>query len=70
MYGVRAGAAYTASKHAVVGFAKNTGYMYAGQGIRCNAIALRWGRNKYLSFYDGNIYLLKSPYYFSSNKAA
>ncbi|SEM73122.1 NAD(P)-dependent dehydrogenase, short-chain alcohol dehydrogenase family [Paenibacillus sp. OK076] len=37
--GGRAGAAYTASKHAVVGFTKNTGYMYAEQGIRCNAIA-------------------------------
>ncbi|GIP20967.1 SDR family oxidoreductase [Paenibacillus sp. J22TS3] len=39
LYGARAGAAYTASKHAVVGFTKNTGYMYAKQGIRCNAIA-------------------------------
>lgn len=39
MYGARAGAAYTASKHAVVGFTKNTGYMYANKGIRCNAIA-------------------------------
>jgi NAD(P)-dependent dehydrogenase (short-subunit alcohol dehydrogenase family) len=38
-YGARAGAAYTASKHAVVGFTKNTGFMYAGKGIRCNAIA-------------------------------
>ncbi|MFC4323755.1 SDR family oxidoreductase [Litchfieldia salsa] len=37
--GARAGAAYTASKHAVVGFTKNTGYMYANNGIRCNAIA-------------------------------
>lgn len=37
--GARAGAAYTASKHAVVGFTKNTGYMYAANGIRCNAIA-------------------------------
>lgn len=37
--GARAGAAYTASKHAVVGFTKNTGYMYATEGIRCNAIA-------------------------------
>ena len=37
--GARAGAAYTASKHAVVGFTKNTGYMYAKEGIRCNAIA-------------------------------
>ncbi|MEK4272499.1 SDR family oxidoreductase [Paenibacillus sp. FSL R7-0026] len=39
LQGGRAGAAYTASKHAVVGFTKNTGYMYAEQGIRCNAIA-------------------------------
>lgn len=37
--GARAGAAYTASKHAVVGFTKNTGFMYAQKGIRCNAIA-------------------------------
>ncbi|MFB3160187.1 SDR family oxidoreductase [Neobacillus sp. 179-J 1A1 HS] len=39
LQGARAGAAYTASKHAVVGFTKNTGYMYANSGIRCNAIA-------------------------------
>lgn len=39
LQGSRAGGAYTASKHAVVGFTKNTGYMYADQGIRCNAIA-------------------------------
>jgi NAD(P)-dependent dehydrogenase (short-subunit alcohol dehydrogenase family) len=37
--GARAGAAYTASKHALVGLTKNTGYMYAKEGIRCNAIA-------------------------------
>lgn len=37
--GARAGAAYTASKHAVVGLTKNTGYMYSKSGIRCNAIA-------------------------------
>jgi len=37
--GARAGAAYTASKHAVVGLTRNTGYMYAKMGIRCNAIA-------------------------------
>ncbi|SFQ13580.1 SDR family oxidoreductase [Salibacterium halotolerans] len=37
--GAHAGAAYTASKHAVVGLTKNTGFMYAEQGIRCNAIA-------------------------------
>lgn len=39
LQGARAGAAYTASKHAVVGFSKNTGFMYANSGIRCNAIA-------------------------------
>lgn len=37
--GAHAGAAYGASKHAVVGFTKNTGFMYAASGIRCNAIA-------------------------------
>ncbi|WP_168121806.1 SDR family oxidoreductase [Paenibacillus sp. HB172176] len=37
--GSRAGAAYTASKHAVVGLTKNVGYQYALKGIRCNAIA-------------------------------
>lgn len=37
--GARAGAAYTASKHAVIGLTKNTGYMYSKSGIRCNAIA-------------------------------
>lgn len=39
LFGSRAGAAYTASKHAVVGFTKNVGYQYAKLGIRCNAIA-------------------------------
>ncbi|AZN39867.1 SDR family oxidoreductase [Paenibacillus albus] len=37
--GSRAGTAYTASKHAVVGLTKNVGFQYANQGIRCNAIA-------------------------------
>lgn len=37
--GGRAGAAYTASKFALVGLTKNTGYLYAKDGIRCNAIA-------------------------------
>jgi NAD(P)-dependent dehydrogenase (short-subunit alcohol dehydrogenase family) len=37
--GSRAGAAYTASKHAVVGLTKNVGFQYANSGIRCNAIA-------------------------------
>ena len=39
LYGSRAGAAYTASKHAVMGLTKNIGYMYGTKGIRCNAIA-------------------------------
>lgn len=39
LHGVRAGAAYTASKHAVTGLTANTGYMYANSGIRCNGIA-------------------------------
>lgn len=39
LQGVRAGAAYTASKHAVTGLTKNTAYMYAQSGIRCNGIA-------------------------------
>lgn len=37
--GGRAGAAYTASKHALVGLTKNIGFMYATKGIRCNGIA-------------------------------
>lgn len=37
--GAHAGATYGASKHAVIGLTKNTGYMYANKGIRCNAIA-------------------------------
>lgn len=39
LYGTRAGAAYTASKHALIGLTKNTAFMYAQKGIRCNAIA-------------------------------
>ncbi|QEM03548.1 SDR family oxidoreductase [Mucilaginibacter rubeus] len=37
--GGRAGAAYTASKHAIIGLTKNIGYQYADKNIRCNAIA-------------------------------
>ena len=37
--GARAGVAYTASKHAIVGATKNTAYMYAGK-IRCNVVCL------------------------------
>lgn len=36
--GCRAGAAYTASKHALIGLTENTAYMYVQKGIRCNAI--------------------------------
>lgn len=38
IYGSRAGAAYTASKHGLVGLSKNIGYMYANDGIRCNVV--------------------------------
>ncbi len=36
--GCRAGAAYTASKHALVGLTANTAYMYVDQKIRCNVL--------------------------------
>jgi NAD(P)-dependent dehydrogenase (short-subunit alcohol dehydrogenase family) len=38
LHGGAAGVAYTASKHALVGLTKNTAWMYAKRGIRCNAI--------------------------------
>lgn len=38
LFGCRAGAAYAASKFAAVGLTKNIGFMYAKEGIRCNAI--------------------------------
>lgn len=37
--GGASGAAYTASKHAVVGMTKNAAFMYATNGIRVNAVA-------------------------------
>lgn len=37
--GGRAGAAYTASKHALLGLTRSTAWFYGDQGIRCNAIA-------------------------------
>ncbi|MBN2471342.1 MAG: SDR family oxidoreductase [Anaerolineae bacterium] len=36
--GAAAGVAYTASKHALVGMTRNTAWLYARDGIRCNAI--------------------------------
>jgi NAD(P)-dependent dehydrogenase (short-subunit alcohol dehydrogenase family) len=38
IHGGAAGVAYTASKHALVGLTRNTAWMYATRGIRCNAI--------------------------------
>lgn len=37
--GGAAGAAYTTSKHALVGLTRQTAYRYALEGIRCNALA-------------------------------
>ncbi|RKQ15147.1 glucose 1-dehydrogenase [Ureibacillus endophyticus] len=37
--GSPAGVAYTAAKHGIIGLTKNTAFMYADQGIRCNALA-------------------------------
>ena len=37
--GTRAGVAYTAAKHGIIGLTKNTAFMYADKGIRCNALA-------------------------------
>jgi len=38
LVGGHAGASYTASKHAIIGLTKNTGFSYANKNIRCNAI--------------------------------
>lgn len=38
LHGARGGAAYVTSKHALIGLTRNTGFMYADKGIRCNAI--------------------------------
>ncbi len=37
--GGAAGAAYTVSKHGLVGLTKNTAFVYTQEGVRCNAIA-------------------------------
>lgn len=39
LFGGRAGVAYTAAKHAVVGITKNVGFFHVLDGVRCNAIA-------------------------------
>lgn len=38
LFGGRAGASYTTSKHALVGLTRSIAYHYAKQGIRCNAV--------------------------------
>lgn len=38
LFGSRAGIAYTASKHALIGMTKNIGFTYADKNIRCNAV--------------------------------
>lgn len=38
LFGGRAGAAYTSSKHAVIGLTRSIAYQYAQKGIRCNVI--------------------------------
>lgn len=38
LFGHRAGIAYTASKHALVGMTKNIGFAYGDKNIRCNAV--------------------------------
>jgi len=38
--GGAAGAAYTASKHALIGLTRSTAYQYARLGLRCNALAV------------------------------
>ena len=37
--GGRAGCAYTASKHALLGLTRSVAWFYGDQGIRCNAVA-------------------------------
>lgn len=39
LFGARAGFAYTASKHALVGMTKNVAFVYANSGVRVNGIA-------------------------------
>jgi len=36
--GGAAGVAYTASKHAIIGYTRNVAWTYQAEGIRCNAV--------------------------------
>jgi NAD(P)-dependent dehydrogenase (short-subunit alcohol dehydrogenase family) len=38
LVGGRAGLSYTVSKHGIIGLTKNTAFMYADSGVRCNAV--------------------------------
>lgn len=38
--GATAGAAYTVSKHGIIGLTRSTAWMYANRGIRCNSIVV------------------------------
>lgn len=38
--GAACGAAYTASKHALLGLSRSTAWMYADEGVKCNALLL------------------------------
>jgi NAD(P)-dependent dehydrogenase (short-subunit alcohol dehydrogenase family) len=40
LFGGRAGAAYTVSKHGLIGLTRSIAASYAGKGIRCNAMVL------------------------------
>jgi NAD(P)-dependent dehydrogenase (short-subunit alcohol dehydrogenase family) len=40
LFGGRAGAAYTVSKHGLIGLTKSTAVSYGSKGIRCNAMVL------------------------------
>ncbi len=40
LYGGRAGAAYTVSKHGLIGLTKSIAASYGGRGVRCNAMVL------------------------------
>ena len=40
MLNIHIGAAYTASKHGLIGLTKNTSSFYINQNIRCNALVM------------------------------